>query len=163
MNRAAADIAATPGAPPNVRPVERADVERRRHGRRHIMKEFGSRGTVAVGLLCATVGLAAPARADTWEPTPPTVPFAGSSSASDDAGTVVSNLTSAGYRVILNKVGTAPLDKCKVTSVTSGVPITQLVTGGARALTAKVLYTTVYVTADCNSHTSTSTSTSAGG
>lgn len=144
MNRAAADITPTPGAP-------------RRHRRRHIMTEFGSRGTVAVGLLCATVGLAGPARADTWEPTPPTVPFAGSSTASDDAGTVVSNLTSAGYRVMLDKVGNAPLDKCKVTSVTSGVPITQLATSGARSMYAKVLYTTVYVTADCNSHMSTST------
>jgi hypothetical protein len=161
MNRAAADINATPGAPPNMRPVERADVERRRHRRRHIMKEFGSRGTVALGLACVTVALAAPARADTWEPTPPTVPFAGSSTASDDAGTVVSNLTSAGYRVMLNKIGNAALDKCKVTSVTSGVPITQLVTAGARSMTGKVLYTTVYVTADCTSHSS--TSPSAGG
>jgi hypothetical protein len=112
--------------------------------------------TVGVGMLAATGGLAGPARADTREPTPPTVPFAGSSPASDDAGTVVSNLTSAGYRVMLNKIGNEPLDKCKVTSLTSGVPVTQLVTGGARGMTAKVLYTTVYVTADCNSHTSTS-------
>jgi hypothetical protein len=115
-------------------------------------------GTVAIGLLAATVGLAGPARADTWEPTPPTVPFAGSSPASDDAWTVVSNLTSAGYRVMLDKIGNEPLDKCKVTSVTSGVPITQLVTAGGRGMTAKVLYTTAYVTADCTSHTSTSAS-----
>ncbi|MBV8965878.1 MAG: hypothetical protein JO191_06855 [Mycobacteriaceae bacterium] len=102
-----------------------------------------------VGLLATGIALAAPAGADSWEPTPPTVPFAGTGTASDDAGTVVSNLTSAGYRVMLSRIGAAPLDKCKVTGVTSGVPITQLVTGGARSMNIKTLYTTVYVTADC--------------
>jgi hypothetical protein len=155
MNRAAAVITAAPGASPTV------DYRRRR---KHMMKGFGSCGTIAFGLLAATVALAGPARADTWEPTPPTVPFAGSSTASDDAGTVVSNLTSAGYRVMLNKIGAAPLDKCKVTSVTSGIPITQLATSGARSTYWKVLYTTVYVTADCTPQAQASASgTSAGG
>jgi hypothetical protein len=73
-----------------------------------LMNKASALGTVAVGLHAATVGLAGPARADTWEPTPPTVPFAGSSPASDDAGTVVSNLTSAGYRVMLDNIGNEP-------------------------------------------------------
>jgi hypothetical protein len=128
----------------------------------HILNSLRSPGTVAVGLLAATIGPAGPAAADTWDPTPPTVPFAGSSPASDDAGTVVSNLTSAGYRVLLNKIGNAPLDKCKVTSVTSGVPATQLVTAGARGMTQKVRYTTAYVTADCTSQGGTNQSNGSG-
>jgi hypothetical protein len=49
----------------------------------------------------------------------------------------------------LNKVGGAPLDQCKVTSVRQGRQITQPVTAGSGNLTDKVLYTTVYVDANC--------------
>ena len=44
----------------------------------------------------------------------------------DTAQTVVSNLQSSGYKVILNRVGGAPLDQCTVTSVTPGEPVTQI-------------------------------------
>jgi hypothetical protein len=92
------------------------------------------------------------------------VPFAAASPASDDAGTVVSNLTAAGYKVMLNKIGSAPLDKCKVTAVQSGMPITQIATSGAKSTYLKVLYTTVYVTADCTpAAASASTSSGSGG
>jgi hypothetical protein len=103
---------------------------------------------VAAGMGVAA-GLATPARADYWEPTPPTVPFSGSTPSSEDAQTVVSDLQSNGYKVILNRFGTAPLDQCTVTSVTSGQKVTTPVTAGAKGITDQVLFTTVYVTADC--------------
>jgi hypothetical protein len=163
MNKAAAFRTAIAGVPPNIRHVERAAGEHHRDRRNQIGSLFRSRGTVALGLLAAAVGLAGPARADSWEPTPPIVPFAGSTTASDDAGTVVSNLTAASYKVMLNKIGSAPLDKCKVTSVTSGMPITQIATSGAKSTYLKVLYTTVYVTADCTPAAAASMSSSSGG
>jgi hypothetical protein len=113
------------------------------------VKHRASPAIVAAGLTAAAAGLAAPACADYWEPTPPTVPFPGSTPSSDEAQTVVSNLQSSGYRVILNKIGTAPLDQCAVTSVTPGQKITTPITGGAKSITDQVLFTTVYVTADC--------------
>jgi hypothetical protein len=103
---------------------------------------------VATGMVAAA-GLATPARADYWEPTPPTVPFYGSTPSSDNARTVVNNLQSNGYKVILNRFGTASLDQCTVTSVTSGQKVTTPVTAGAKGITDQVLFTTVYVTADC--------------
>jgi hypothetical protein len=106
----------------------------------------------AAGLAAATSGVGGSAHADTWETTPPTVPFSGPAppAAKDPAQTVVSSLQSSGYRVILNKVGSAPLDQCKVTSVTPGQQVVTPVTAGARSMTWQVQFTTVYVTADCN-------------
>jgi hypothetical protein len=104
------------------------------------------------GLVAATSDVAGSARADTWETTPPTVAFSGPAppASNDPAQTVVSNLQSSGYRVILNKIGTAPLDQCKVTSVSPGNQVITPVTAGAGSLSWKVQYTTVYVTADCH-------------
>ncbi|MBV9515150.1 MAG: hypothetical protein JO280_14095 [Mycobacteriaceae bacterium] len=106
----------------------------------------------AAGAAMTSTGVVGSAGADTWETTPPTTPYAPGSAPSDKADVVVKNLQSAGYRVILNKVGAAPLDNCTVTSVNPGTQITQLVTAGARGMQNQVLYTTVYVTADCTSH-----------
>lgn len=120
------------------------------------MKRFAIAIVAAAGLaaaagalIAATSGVAGPAHADTWETTPPTVPFSGSAPSTDTAQTVVSNLQGNHYKVILNKIGTASLDKCKVTSVTPGTQIVTPVTAGAGSLTFQVQYTTVYVTADC--------------
>jgi hypothetical protein len=104
---------------------------------------------VAAGLAAAAAGLAGPARADSWEPTPPTTPFPGSAPSTDKADVVVNNLKASNYRVILNKIGTASLNKCTVTSVTPGQQVITPVTGGAKSIIQQVLFTTVYVTADC--------------
>ena len=83
---------------------------------------------VGASLAALAAGVSPPAGADTWEPTPPTTPFSGSAppAGHDTAQTVVSNLQSSGYKVILNRVGGAPLDQCTVTSVTPGEPVTQI-------------------------------------
>jgi hypothetical protein len=80
----------------------------------------------AVGLCVAAAGLAGPARAD------------------DSAAVQVNNLESSGYKVILNKIGAAPLDQCIVTSVVPGGAITTPVTAGEGSLTDQVEYTTVF-------------------
>jgi hypothetical protein len=99
------------------------------------MKKFAFATLAASGLAAATLGLAAPAVAAP----------SGPGSAQD----TVNQLQANGYKVILNKVGGAPLSQCTVTSVRSGEQITQPVTAGSGNLTEKVLYTTVYVTATC--------------
>ena len=116
------------------------------------MKDLAVPVVVAAGLAAAAAVLAGPARADAWETTPPTTPYAPGPTPTDNAQTVVSNFQASNYRVILNKVGAGPLDQCKVTSVTPGQAITTPVTGGARSITQQVRYTTVYVTADCTHH-----------
>jgi hypothetical protein len=113
------------------------------------MKKFALAVITATGLAVAAAGLAGEARADFWEPTPPTVPFPGSAPSTDKAQTVVSNLKSSGYKVILNKIGAGPLDQCTVTSITPGQAIITPVTAGANGITYQTLFTTVYVTADC--------------
>ena len=105
----------------------------------------------AGGLAAATSGVVGSARADAWETTPPTAPFSGTASppSSDTADAVVKQFQSSGYQVILNKVGAAPLDQCKVTGITPGQQITSPVTAGAKSISQVVKFTTVYVNADC--------------
>jgi hypothetical protein len=109
----------------------------------------GGLGALGAGLAGVTSGLAGSARADSWETTPPTTPFSGSSTPTGDAQSVVSQFTASGYHVILNKFGAAPLDQCKVTGVTPGQQIITPVTSGAKGLAQVVKFTTVYVSADC--------------
>jgi hypothetical protein len=99
------------------------------------MKKFAFATLAASGLAAATLGLATPAGAAP----------SGTSSAQD----TVNQLQASGYKVILNKIGGAPLDQCTVSSVRTGRQITQPVTAGSGDLTQKVLYTTVYVDAAC--------------
>jgi hypothetical protein len=107
---------------------------------------------IAGGGAAAAVGMAGQADADAWETTPPTVPYAGSTpGTADTAQTVIANLVAGGIRVTVNKIGEAPLDKCKVTSVTSGAPISTQVSGGG----GDIIWQTqqvVYLTADCTTH-----------
>jgi hypothetical protein len=112
-------------------------------------------------LACAAAALAAPAQADSWETTPPTTPFAPGSAPADNAQTVINNFQSSGYRVILNRVGSLSLDQCTVTAVSPGQAVTTPVTGGAKAINQQVLFTTVYLTADCT-HPVNRTSSSSG-
>lgn len=61
----------------------------------------------------------------------------------------VSKLESNGYKVILNKVGSAPLDQCTVTGVRPGRDVTEYRQNRRDQLVERVLYTTVYVDASC--------------
>jgi hypothetical protein len=94
------------------------------------------------------VALAASAHASLYPPLPPS-PFPGSAPSTDTAQDVVSRLQDSGYKVLLNKIGDAPLDQCTVTSVTPGQPVVMPVTAGADGTMFKTMYTTVFVTADC--------------
>ena len=102
------------------------------------------------GSVAVATTLAAPALADSWEPTPPISPFSGSQTSTEKADAVVNRLQSSNYRVILNRIGAAPLSQCNVLSITPGQPITTPVTAGAKSINQQVLFTTVYVTADCS-------------
>ena len=103
------------------------------------------------GLGAAATSLAGSAGADYWEPTPPISPYTGAAepATTDTAATVVGNLQASNYRVILNKFGSAPLSQCTVTSINPGGTVTTPVTAGAKSIGNQVLYTTVFVTADC--------------
>jgi hypothetical protein len=99
------------------------------------MKKFTFAAVAASGLAAATLGLAAPAMAAP----------SGAGSAQD----TINTLQAHGYRVILNKVGSAPLDQCTVASVRPGRQITEPRTLSSGNLEEHVLYTTVYVEANC--------------
>lgn len=124
------------------------------------MMKFVVPVVVAGGLAACAAGLAGPAAADSWEPTPPTSPFPGSSTPTDNAATVVGNLQASGYRVILTQYGAQPLAQCTVPAVTPGQAITTPQTTGAKAVYFVTLYTTVYVTVDCTKAASSSSSSS---
>jgi hypothetical protein len=68
--------------------------------------------------------------------------------ASHSAQDTVESLQASGYRVIVNRVGSLPLDECTVTSMRPGRPVTQ-----AKSLSDdledELVYTTVYVDAKC--------------
>jgi ABC-type glycerol-3-phosphate transport system substrate-binding protein len=100
----------------------------------------------------AAVGMAGQADADSWETTPPTVPYAGSTPGTGDtAQTVIANLQASGTRVTVNKIGEAPIDRCKVISLTPGPPITSQVSGGGGNISWQSQPVT-YLTADCTTH-----------
>lgn len=61
----------------------------------------------------------------------------------------INELQAFGYRVIVNRFGDAPLDRCTVTAIRPGRQITQPRTGSGGDLVQEVLYTTVYVDAKC--------------
>jgi hypothetical protein len=61
----------------------------------------------------------------------------------------VSSLEASGYKVILNKVGTAPLDQCSVSAVLPGQEVTELRQNVRERTVERIVYTTVYVDADC--------------
>jgi hypothetical protein len=95
------------------------------------MKKFTFAGLAASGLAVVVVGLAAPAAA---APT-----------GAENAQQTINSLQSEGYKVIINKVGTTPLDQAMVVAVRPGRPVTQTVTDSDGHSYQKVLYTTVYV------------------
>jgi hypothetical protein len=104
------------------------------------MKTFAFATLAASGLAAATLGLATLGLA---------APAVAAPSGTGSAQDTVNKFEASGYKVILNKVGGAPLDQCTVTAVRPGRQITQPVTAGSGDLTNKVLYTTVFVDANC--------------
>lgn len=60
----------------------------------------------------------------------------------------VNELENSGYKVVLNKLGTGPLDHCTVDSVRPGETVTRPVAAG-HGLVNQVVYQTVYLTAKC--------------
>jgi hypothetical protein len=95
------------------------------------MKRFAFATIVAGGLAAATVGLAAPALAAPSGP--------------GNAQDTVNSPEANGYKVILNKIGSAPLDQSTVTGVRPGQEVTQTVIDNHGHSFQKVLYTAVYV------------------
>ena len=61
---------------------------------------------------------------------------------------VLNTLESSGYKVVLNKLGTGPLDHCTVDSVRSGGTVVQPVHGRGEPV-SQIVYQTVYLTARC--------------
>jgi hypothetical protein len=96
------------------------------------MKKFGLATVVASGLLAAVVGLSAPASAAP----------SGPGSAQD----TISQLQAQGYKVIVNHVGSTPLDQATVVSVRPGQTFSRTDSGnpGGDLLTT-VTNKTVYV------------------
>jgi hypothetical protein len=81
---------------------------------------------------------------------------AGLASAEESPQEVISRLQSEGYTVNIDRVGTAPLDQCVVTSVRNPQQVTQWVpyTGpgknGDRVLVQVVTSQSISVTLDCS-------------
>ena len=60
----------------------------------------------------------------------------------------VHELENSGFKVVLNKMGAAPLDHCTVDSVRPGETVTRSVQSG-NELVNQIVYQTVYLTAKC--------------
>jgi hypothetical protein len=60
----------------------------------------------------------------------------------------VHELENNGFKVVLNKMGTGPLDHCTVDSVRPGETVTRPVQNGGE-LVNQIVYQTVYLTAKC--------------
>jgi hypothetical protein len=68
------------------------------------------------------------------------------------ASEIVSTLQAAGYHVVLNKFGTAPLDQCVVTSVRQGQTFERMdsgVPGASKDIVTTITARTVYVNVTC--------------
>jgi hypothetical protein len=91
------------------------------------MKKFGFAAAVVSGLAAAIVGLAAPAVA---APTGP-----------GDAQQTIDVLRAQGYTVIVNRIGTAPLEQADVVAVRPGQTYSRTDTGVPGA--GNDIYTTV--------------------
>ena len=79
------------------------------------MKKFGFAAAVVSGLAAAVIGLAAPAAA---APTGP-----------GDAQQTIDVLRAQGYTVIVNRIGTAPLEQADVVAVRPGQTYSRTDTG----------------------------------
>jgi hypothetical protein len=67
----------------------------------------------------------------------------------DSVQDTVTRLESNGYKVILNRVGSAPLEQCTVSGVRPGRDVTELRQNRRDQTVERILYKTVYVDAAC--------------
>jgi hypothetical protein len=67
----------------------------------------------------------------------------------DSVQDTVNRLESNGFKVILNKVGAAPLEQCTVSAVRPGREVTELRQNRRDQTVERVVYTTVHVDAAC--------------
>jgi len=98
------------------------------------MNKFGFATVVVSGLAAAVIGLAAPAAA---APTGP-----------GNAQQTISQLEAQGYHVIVNRIGTAPLDQATVVAVRPGQTYSRTdsgVPGAGNDIYTTVTDKTVYV------------------
>jgi hypothetical protein len=98
------------------------------------MKKFGLAATIVGGLAAAIIGLAAPAAA---APTGP-----------GNAQQTIGELQAQGYTVIVNRVGTVPLDKATVVAVRPGQTYSRTdsgVPGAGNDISTTVTNKTVYL------------------
>lgn len=72
-------------------------------------------------------------------------PAAAAPAGPDSVKDTVSRLESNGYKVILNKVGSAPLEQCTVSGVRPGCDVTEFRQNRRDQLVERILYKTVYV------------------
>ncbi|HEX4587336.1 MAG TPA: hypothetical protein VH185_05110 [Mycobacterium sp.] len=98
------------------------------------MKKFGFAAAMVSGVSAAIIGLAAPAAA---APTGP-----------GDAQQTISALQAQGYTVIVNRIGTVPLDQAKVVAVRPGQTYSRTdsgVPGAGNDIVTTVTNKTVYL------------------
>jgi hypothetical protein len=96
------------------------------------MKKFGFATVAASALAAAVVGLAAPAMAAPSGP--------------GNAQQTITKLESQGYQVIVNRIGSAPLDQASVVAVRPGQTYSRTDSGvPGDSLTTTVTDKTVYV------------------
>ena len=95
------------------------------------MKTFTFAGLIAAGLAALIVGFAAPSEAAPAGP--------------GDAQQTINSLEGQGYMVIINKIGTKPLEEATVVGVRPGRPVTHTFTDTRGHSAEEVLYTTIYV------------------
>jgi hypothetical protein len=60
----------------------------------------------------------------------------------------VNELENNGYKVVVNKLGSGPLDRCAVDSVRPGEMVTHAAAAGGDFV-SRIVYQTVYLTAKC--------------
>ncbi|OBB26269.1 hypothetical protein A5792_03995 [Mycolicibacterium peregrinum] len=96
--------------------------------------------TVAVASVATALGFAASALAHA------------APSGQTSAQATISDLEAQGFRVILNKVGNAPIDQCTVTAVRQGTDVKHswVQRGPTGNVNNLVRYTTAYVDLMCN-------------
>ncbi len=98
------------------------------------MKKFGFAATVVSGVAAAIIGLAAPAAAAPAGP--------------GNAQQIISELQAKGYTVIVNRIGTAPLEQATVVAVRPGQTYSRTdtgVPGAGHDIVTTVTDKTVYV------------------
>jgi len=132
---------ANPRPPQQVDQRDGGDPSSRRRQARNVLSF--TRIMSAVAVILVTGALLVAVMIDTLA-----APAYGAPSGTASAQVTVNGLQASGYKVIINRFGSAPLDRCAVTAVRPGRQITELNSSGDDVIT-EVLYTTVYVDAKC--------------